>query len=181
VTSARSFSIHPYLQTSFGILVDTTYDGSELMSFSAEAMLTTTKVPWRLLLSVLFLLVLPGCGGTWVDDEGNFNRIFGFKQPPDVLVLHSYYWKSPHWSTEFSYFIALQGSPRFISGLTTAEFMTSVAADQTLLKSCGTKQPQWFLPSPLANYQAWVPKAVTGYRVFRDKADGSLFLCDERL
>jgi hypothetical protein len=51
------------------------------------------------------ILVLTGCGGTWVDDKRNFDRVFGFGKIPDVQVVHSYYWKSPHWSTEYQYFI----------------------------------------------------------------------------
>jgi len=38
-----------------------------------------------------------------------------------------------------------------------------------------------FLPKPLGNYDAWIPKEAAGYRVFRDKADGALFLCNRRL
>jgi hypothetical protein len=141
----------------------------------------TTRMRWRLLLMAGLLLVLSGCGGTWVDDEGNFNRIFGFDKPKDVVVLHSYYWKSPHWSVEYNYFIGLQVPPKFAAGLVSPELMTAVASDQTLLDSCGTKRPQWFLPKSLTNYEAWVPKAAKGYRIFHDKADGFFFLCDERL
>jgi hypothetical protein len=59
--------------------------------------------------------------------------------------------------------------------------MTSVPPDVKVLNSCGDNRPQWFLPKPLTNYEVWVPKAATGYRVFRDRADGTLFLCDEQL
>jgi len=48
------------------------------------------------------LVILAGCGATWVDDAGNFKRVFGFSQPGDVKVIHSYYWKSPHWTVEYS-------------------------------------------------------------------------------
>ncbi len=138
-------------------------------------------IRWRLLSIVLLLLVLPSCGGTWVDDDGNFSRVFGFSKPQDVHVLHSYYWKSAHWSVEYSYFIALKASPKFVTGLTSAGLMTAAASDDTVLNSCGHKRPQWFLPKSLTNYEVWVPKAAAGYRVFRDKAEGTLFLCDERL
>lgn len=133
---------------------------------------------------LLFLLVavLAGCsGGIWVDDAGNFKRVFGFNQPGDVKVLHSYYWKSLHWTVEYSYFIALEASQKFAARLTSGEQMTAVAPEEKLLDSCGGKRPQWFLPKPLASYEAWFPKAGSGYRVFRDKTDGTLFLCDQRL
>jgi hypothetical protein len=126
------------------------------------------------------LLCVAGCGGTWVDDPGNFKRVFGFNLPDDVRVLHSYYWKSPHWTTEYSYFIAVQPSSKFVSGLTANELMTVVNPDPRLLESCGTRPP-WFLPKPMGFYEAWFPKTQMGYRVFRDKADGTLFVCDKQL
>jgi hypothetical protein len=135
----------------------------------------------RLLSSVALLCVLSSCGGTWVDDGGNFERVFGFVKPPEVKVLHSYYWKSTHWSVEYRYFISLQASPKFVDGLTSSELMTAVVPDGAVLDICGGERPKWFLPKPLGNYDVWVPKAAVGYRVFRDRADGALFLCDQRL
>jgi len=135
----------------------------------------------RILPLALLLLVLSSCGGTWIDDAGNFRRVFGFSKPQDVDVLHSYYWKSPHWSVEYRYFIALRVSPGFVAGLTSAQLMIPGVPDGTALNSCGDKPPQWFLPKSPGNYEVWVPKTATGYRVFRDNADGVLYLCDERL
>jgi hypothetical protein len=142
--------------------------------------LTKQTIRWRIL-SLALLLVLPGCGGTWIDDDGNFNRVFGFSKPQDLEVLHSYYWKSPHWTVEYIYFISLKASPKFVTGLTSPELMTSVPSGAEGLRSCGDKPPKWFLPKSLTDYEVWIPKAAEGYRVFRDKADGTLFLCDERL
>lgn len=127
------------------------------------------------------VLVFVGCGGTWVDDDGNFARVFGFSKPHDVEVIHSIYWKSAHWSVEYCYFIALRASPKFFAGLTATKLMTAVAPDKAVSNECGDKPPQWFMPKPLNSYEAWVPKAGAGYRVFRDMDDGTLFLCDERL
>jgi hypothetical protein len=142
--------------------------------------MTTKRLPvWSAVL--LLVLVLSGCGGTWVDDSRNFDRVFGFSKPPDIHVIHSYYWKSPHWSTEYRYFIALEGSSRFTSGLTHPELMTPAIPDATDIDSCGDKRPAWFLPKPLISYEMWVPRGTTAYRVFRDKTEGTLFVCDERL
>ena len=129
----------------------------------------------------LLLLISLSCGGTWIDDDGNFSRVFGFSKPQDVEVLHSYYWKSPHWNVEYRYFISLKASSKFAAGLTSAESTISVAADEQVLNSCGDKRPSWFLPKSPTSYEVWVPKGALGYRVFRDKDEGTLFLCDERL
>ena len=130
---------------------------------------------------VLVVLILNGCGGTWVDDSRNFERVFGFSKPPDVQIIHSYYWKSSHWSTEYRYFIALQPSSKFRSGLTSPELMTVAIPDASAVDVCGDKRPQWFLPKPLTSYEMWVSRTGAAHRVFHNKADGTLFVCDERL
>jgi hypothetical protein len=134
----------------------------------------------RLSLAVAAIMILAACSGTWVDDGKNFDRVFGFDKPQGVTVIHSFYWKSSHWSTEYRYFIALQPSTKFVEGLTDKSLAIPVAPDEKLLDSCGEK-PQWFLPKPLARYEAWKPKTNDGYRIFRDKSDGTLFVCDQQL
>ena len=116
-----------------------------------------------------------------MDDRKNFDRVFGFEPPPDVTVIHSYYWKSSHWSTEYRYFIAIRPSTKFVDGLTDLRVAVPVKPDDKLLDSCGDKKPEWFLPKPPANYEAWKPKTNDRYRILRDKGDGTLFICDERL
>jgi hypothetical protein len=133
-----------------------------------------------LVVSCLALWIVAGCGGTWVDDERNFKRVFDFNKPQDVTVVHSYYWKSSHWSTEYRYFIALRAPLRFVERLTDAKLMTPKSPDEAMVSSCGDR-PQWFLTEPLTNYEAWIPKSDDRYRVFRDKTDGIVFVCDQRL
>ena len=116
-----------------------------------------------------------------MDDSANFKRIFGFSKPPDVRVVHSYYWRSSHWTEEYRYFIALEASSRFFAGLTSSELMTAAAPAMALLNRCGAERPGWFLPKPLGAYEAWIPKVTSGYRVFRDKMGGRLFVCDQRM
>jgi hypothetical protein len=124
---------------------------------------------------------MTGCGGTWVDDEGNFNRVFGFDKPNEVQVLHSYYWKSPHWSTEYQYYIALRASTKFASGLTAAQLMSPATPNSDMREQCGSNPPQWFVSKPPSHYQMWIPKNSDQYRVFQDKDDGIIYVCDERL
>ena len=122
-----------------------------------------------------------GCGGTWVDDEGNFKRVFGFDKPNDVQVLHSYYWKSPHWSTEYQYYIALRTSASFANGLTATQLVSPAIPDANALEQCGGNPPQWFVSKPFSHYEMWIPKNSYRYRVFRDKDDNTIYACDEQL
>src|SRR5260370_15229119 len=140
----------------------------------------SVKMRFRILFQVALILLLAGCGGTW-DDEGNFKRIFDFAKPEDVKVIHSYYWKSPHWTVEYRYYIELEAPAKFANNLTAPELMTPTAVGAIGEGACLGSKPQWFLPKPAINYEAWTPKQVAGYRIFRDKNDGRLFVCDERL
>jgi hypothetical protein len=128
-------------------------------------------------------LLLVGCGGEWINDKGNFKRVFGFDKPAAVRVEQSYYWKSPHWSSEYEYFIVLEAPPEFAQGLTNSRLMTPAAPQIAASTGCtySNRKPAWFMPGSLQEYEAWVPKGDTDYRVFRHKADGRLFVCDLRL
>jgi hypothetical protein len=127
------------------------------------------------------LLLIAGCGGTWVDDEGNFKRVFGFDKPNDVQVQHSFYWKSNHWGTEYRYYIAFRSSTKFSSGLTDAMLMDRIVPDSTARNNCGDNPPSWFVSRPISQYDMWKPRSDEAYRIFQDKDDGIIYVCDERL
>jgi hypothetical protein len=134
-----------------------------------------------LLFCTFTVLLLPACGGTWIDDEQNFERVFGFDKPQDVQVLQSYYWKSSHWSTEYRYYISIRSSSEFAKGLTTAESVRPSVVEESALDSCFGNRPSWFAPKPLNRYEMWVSKVSHSYRVLRDKDEGILYVCDEQL
>ena len=54
-----------------------------------------------------FLLLTAACGyfssGTWEDDPKNWKRAWGSSKPDEVVMPHSWYWRSPHWSREEAY------------------------------------------------------------------------------
>jgi hypothetical protein len=128
--------------------------------------------------SVAFAILLSGCGGTWVDDPSNFERVFGFNKPPEVTVLHSYYWKSSHWTTEYRYFISLKASAMFVNGLTSPQLMTHA---ESSVKVSGDDVPAWFLTRTLDHYEMWTSINQSGYHIFRDKDDGKIFVYDSQI
>ncbi|HEY1528523.1 MAG TPA: hypothetical protein VGH51_20035 [Candidatus Angelobacter sp.] len=132
---------------------------------------------------VFFFLLLTGCWGEWVDDKENFKRVFDFEKPAEVQVIHSYYWKSPHWTVEYRYYMEIDASQGFFDKLTASQVMDSSTAQIAAQAPCSTnrEKPSWFLPKPLNEYLAWIPKTKSDYRIFRDKADGRVFVCDMRL
>jgi len=111
--------------------------------------------------------------------QSQFRARLQLWQASDVHVIHSYYWKSSHWSRDIEFhrpstLIQVHEQPDF-SGAD-----DSGNADATAIDACGDKRPQWFLPKPSRATKCGV-KTRVAYRVFRDKGDGTLFVCDERL
>lgn len=134
------------------------------------------------LLGVAALLLTTGCSTTWVDDDGNFKRMFGFDKPPDVIVLHSYYWQAPRWSgtSEVRYFIVMRGTDKFAHDMVAHESGNVMVADPNARNGCGNTPPSWFVPKRPDRYELWVLKESAGVRVFRDKDDNTIHVCAGR-
>ena len=72
----------------------------------------------RKVLAVIVLFMMTGCflgSGTWDNDEGNWRRIFGEEKPDEIHVNNSRFWKSPHFTNEYSFFIEIQKDKWFLA------------------------------------------------------------------
>jgi hypothetical protein len=49
--------------------------------------------------------------GTWEDDPKNWKRAFDFAKPDEIVVVHSKYWRSAHWSYECSWYFEIDPTP----------------------------------------------------------------------
>ena len=135
----------------------------------------------------LALLLCPlGCGyfssGTWEDDPANWERAFRSRKPDDVVVLHSKYWRSPHFTYEFQYFFEIQRNDELQKQLFAENSLVRLeGADAMSAKQrfCG-EAPEWFAPKSVDEYEVWAyadePKG--NFRVFVDKQTENLFLTD---
>jgi hypothetical protein len=127
------------------------------------------------------LLTLTGCSsGSWDDDRKNWSRAFGGqKRPPEVKIIHSRYWKSPHFTYEAEYFFEFTAP---------AKFLEDWIASQKLILTVPTKQntppyfnkPDWFTPKPVDDYDMWMPSDSPHdkFRIYRDKKTGTLYVTD---
>lgn len=129
-------------------------------------------------------LALAGCGpaGTWVDDAGNWRRAFASDRPGDVEVVHSKYWRSPHFTREFQYFFHLRRNDAFRRRLFAENRLVrreGEAASKAASDFFGEK-PGWFLPGEGREYEVWVLEGEPDrhFRLFIDGATGDLFLTD---
>lgn len=122
-----------------------------------------------------------GCGylssGRWVDDPENWSRAFHTKKPADVVVVHSYYWRSPHWSWEGGYYFEIAPNPEFLRELLSQNRLQAVETAPTF------EAPEWFAPKPLSAYRIWAyeDEPRGNFRVLVDQETGTVFLSDHQV
>jgi hypothetical protein len=139
--------------------------------------------------ALALLLTTAGCGyfksGTWEDDPKNWKRAFRSVKPPDVVVTHSLYWRSPHWTYEFQYFFEIEPNTELREQLfreNQLRRLEGAQAQQAKENSFG-EIPAWFAPKPSSAYDIWVFGDEPGrnFKVLIDKETGTLFLSDHQV
>jgi hypothetical protein len=140
-----------------------------------------------LLILLLGSFSLVGCheSGTWKDDSKNWKRIFRASKPADVTVIHSQFWRSPHWTYEFEYFLQVAHNDEFKKTLFHFNKLKQLTTDEephNAVDFFGEK-PIWFLPKAISNYEIWVyaDEPSQHFRIFIDRENGDLFLSDNQI
>lgn len=144
------------------------------------------KNTWRLWCVSCSLILAAGCGylksGTWEDDpEANWKRVFGYAKPDDVVVVHSRYWRSPHWSYEAAYEFEIAPNQKFREQLFSRNRLVRLGeAAEEPKQLCFTECPAWFAPKPRAAYDVWgyADEPKGNFRVLIDRSTGAIFLTD---
>jgi len=139
--------------------------------------------------AVLAVFLTSGCGyvmsGTWEDDPENWARAFESTKPPEVIVLHSKYSRSPHWSYEFQYFFEIAPNAGLEDQLITANKLRPLTVEEAAEEraSLFSDPPPWFAPKSSASYEVWVFADEPGrnFRALIDKASGHMFVTDGQL
>ena len=144
------------------------------------------------LLAVL-LPLLSGCheSGTWENHAKNWKRVFGAKQPKDIKVLNSWYWRSPHFTHEFEYFFAIAPNDTFrkraLEPGKLLDFTPTTREEREQVQQFFHSKPSWFIPKPIESYEVWQGKPPREhFRLFIDRQTGDLFFteflrCDRAL
>jgi hypothetical protein len=132
--------------------------------------------------AILAAVLLVGCheSGTWSDDAKNFHRIFRVSKPDDVNVVHSWFWRSPHFTYEYEYYIQLQKHADMERRLLTMNPMMQLTGDLEKAAALGQSKPTWFIPKPIIQYDVWTysNRPNDHFLLFRDRETGDLFLAD---
>lgn len=141
----------------------------------------------RRLIAILAAIFLTGCheSGTWKDDKRNWQRIFRVAKPDDITVVHSWFWRSPHFTYEYEYYLQVKQHADFQKRLLAMNPMTETVDEKALGKASAWSQrrPDWFAPKPISQYQVWVYSNApnSNFRVLIDRATGDLFISDHQL
>lgn len=140
---------------------------------------------------VLSLLLCVGChrSGTWDDSPKNWERAFGQKPPAGLKIVHSRYWRSPHFTLEMEYFFEFAPSETFKSEFTAhpklQKFEPNTPADLTMVLGIFLDRPSWFVPRSLDHYEIWRGKPEDlkwgNFRLFIDRETGAMFFADSFL
>lgn len=128
--------------------------------------------------------------GEWSDDADNWSRAFGYSQPAEVVVAHSWYWRSAHFTREEAYFFEFQWHDDLFTqlieknGMRRAEPLesTSDGKDSVVVTSAESSRPEycfeapaWFSPAASSRYEIW--RSETGRSwLFRDPITKEMFL-----
>jgi hypothetical protein len=142
---------------------------------------------WTTGVCLAFVLLLSaGCGyvssGTWDDDPANWKKAFKSQKPDDVVVVHSQYWRTAHWSYEAGYMFEIASNARlreqFFKENRLSRMVGPAAAEAK--EMCFRKCPSWFAPKAVEAYEVWgysdEPKG--NFRVLIDRTTGTMFLAD---
>jgi hypothetical protein len=139
---------------------------------------------WRSALLVVLVCALLGCSaaGKWNDDPENWERAFSSTKPDAVVVVHSRYWRSPHWTTEFEYFFQIHDDAGLRQQLFTENTLTELTGEaaREAFSASFAERPTWFLEDALESYTVWIlpEQPDSHFRVFVHRETGDLFLTD---
>ena len=132
------------------------------------------------------LVLAAGCGylksGTWEDDPANWKKAFSSTKPDDVVVVHSRYWRSPHWSYEAGYVFEIAANAALRQQLFSENRLVKLdgpaAAESKRL--CFSQCPAWFAPKSVEHYEVWgyAEEPKGNFRVLIDRDTGAIFLTD---
>jgi hypothetical protein len=123
--------------------------------------------------------------GTWDDDPANWKRAFRSGKPDDVKVVHSQYWRAPHWSYEAGYAFEIEANDALERQLLGENALRKLDAASVTSRdrSCFGECPPWFAAGSLDQYDIWVyadaPDAH--FRVLIDRQTGTLFIADHQI
>jgi hypothetical protein len=141
------------------------------------------KVKSRLSTAAFLLvgMVLSGCfyAGKWDDSPKNWKRAFNQKAPKEVAILHSRFWRSPHFTYEAEFFFEFRAPDELIKSWIKQGRLAPRTPTRETVPSYFDKPP-WFTPGRLTEYEIWAPSddPRSKFRLFKHRTNGVFYVTD---
>lgn len=134
------------------------------------------------IVSTLTLLMACHRSGTWVDDPGNFKRAWGTEPPAGVQVVHSWYWRSGHFTREEIYYFQLRAEEAYAEAFAAENHLEVSSPSELGQLSFADPKPVWFAPKDPTAYRIWSTgsQESPGF-VLADRGTGDIFIYFEQL
>jgi hypothetical protein len=118
--------------------------------------------------------------GKWVDDSKNWERAFGGPAPKGLTIVHSIYWRTPHFTYEGGWTFDIKSPPAYYKEWLAANKVKHPrSTDMWKLDSLYQDRPAWFLPKPMSQYEIWViDEPDTNFALFIDRSTDEWFVTD---
>lgn len=134
------------------------------------------------LVACSLLVGLCGChrSGKQVDDPSNWKRAFGQSPPKEIEIVHSIYWRTPHFTREDGWTFQNKSSPEFYKKwLAAYKVKHPDATELQQLELLKQDKPGWFLPKSMTEYEVWViDEHDSNFGLFIDRTTGEWFVTD---
>lgn len=121
--------------------------------------------------------------GTWEDDPKNWSRAFGEDPPKEIKVIHSKYWRSDHFTVEFTYYFEVETTSEWKDSFLSKHNLHPVAPSdargfrQTIYSA---DIPAWFAPDSIDHYDTWdIPKYFGS--VWINKTNNHIFFFETQI
>ncbi len=133
-----------------------------------------------MLISILFIS-LSSCNyfdsGVSIDDPKSWDKLFYEEVPSEVNIIHSYLWKSSHFTYEIVTYFEIEASKEFIDGYIIKKFDLRELGPSENTKVTffdNDMRPEWFVPKSIDNYVIWEAEKFE-FKLLMDKGSKQFF------
>jgi hypothetical protein len=134
--------------------------------------------------SILLLMTFTSCGyfssGKWEDDNKNWTRAYKHPLPDTIDLVHSWYWRSPHWSLEQAMYFEIKHNESIKENFIKYQDVVRLDLKDTININFFGQKPIWFITKPFKDYLIWKSN-LGNFLLFLDNENGDLYWTDYQL